>query len=113
VHVHDEDGVLGDHDPLGSGELLLQVMSDGLLLLPNEGGGMLAHPDLIQGLMFGSHDSDESLLLSLRGSDDDLRHGRGVLLLPLSGGSGLLLVDGEVGGVARHGRQDGGGGWQR
>jgi hypothetical protein len=30
--------VLGKHDPLGSGELLFQVTSDGLLLLPSEGG---------------------------------------------------------------------------
>jgi hypothetical protein len=30
--------ILGDHDPLGSGELLFQVMDDGLLLLQSEGG---------------------------------------------------------------------------
>jgi hypothetical protein len=34
--------VLGDRDPLGSGELLFQVAGDGLLLLPSEGGGALA-----------------------------------------------------------------------
>jgi hypothetical protein len=28
--------VLGGHDPLGSGELLFQVMGDGLLLFPSE-----------------------------------------------------------------------------
>jgi hypothetical protein len=30
--------VLGDRDPLGSGELLFQVTGDGLLLFPSEGG---------------------------------------------------------------------------
>jgi hypothetical protein len=100
--------VLGDRDPLGSGELLFQVTSDVLLLLPSEGGGTLVRPGLIQGLACGSHDGDESLLLSLSGSGNGLSRGCVVLLL-LSGG-GLLLVDGEVGGVAWHGRQDGGGG---
>jgi hypothetical protein len=56
----------------------------------------------------GSHDGDESLLLSVRGSGGGLSHDRGVVLLPLGGG-GLLLIDGEVGGAARHDRQDGGG----
>jgi hypothetical protein len=36
--------VLGDRDPFGSDELLFQGTSDGLLLLPSEGGGMLVHP---------------------------------------------------------------------
>jgi hypothetical protein len=88
--------VLGDHDPLGSGGLLFQVTDDGLLLLPSKGGGTLACPYLIQGLACGSHDGDESLLLSVRDSGSG---GRG----------GLLLINGEVGGVARHGRQDSGG----
>jgi hypothetical protein len=39
--------VLGDCDPLGSGELLFQVMGDGLLLLPSEDGGALVRPCLI------------------------------------------------------------------
>jgi hypothetical protein len=40
--------VLGNHDPLGSGELLLlQVMSNGLLLLPSEDNGALTCPCLI------------------------------------------------------------------
>jgi hypothetical protein len=117
VQVHGEGGigvgtdvdgvvviiVLGDNDPLGSGELLFQVMSDDLLLLPSDGGSTLMHMGLIQGLAYNSHDGDESLLLSLRGS-----HGRGVVL-PLSSGGGLLLIDREVGGAARHGRQDDGG----
>jgi hypothetical protein len=68
-------------------------------------------PCLIQGLACSSHGGDESFPLSVRGSGNGLSHG--VILLPLSGGGGgLLLIDGEVGGVARHGRQDGGGGWQ-
>jgi hypothetical protein len=37
-----------------------------LLLLPNEGGGTLAHSCLIHGLACGSHGSDESLPLSVR-----------------------------------------------
>jgi hypothetical protein len=36
--------VLGDRDPLDSGELLFQVMGDDLPLLPSEGGGALARP---------------------------------------------------------------------
>jgi hypothetical protein len=56
--------VLGDLNPLTSGELLFQVAGGGLLLLPNEGGDVLARPDLIQGLACGSHGGDESLLLS-------------------------------------------------
>jgi hypothetical protein len=39
--------VLGDCDPLGSGELLFQVMGDDLLLLPSEVGGALTHPGLV------------------------------------------------------------------
>jgi hypothetical protein len=39
--------VLGDCDPLGSGELLFQVMGDDLLLLPSEGGGALMRPGLV------------------------------------------------------------------
>jgi hypothetical protein len=31
--------VLGDRDPLGSGELLFQVTGDGFLLFSSEGGG--------------------------------------------------------------------------
>jgi hypothetical protein len=125
VQVHSEGGigvgvgvdgaiviiVLGDCDPLGSGELLFQVMGDGLLLLPSEDGGALMRPCLIQGLTCDSHGDDESLPLLVHGSDGGLSHGCGVLLLPFSGcgGDSLLLIDGEVGGAARHGRQDGGG----
>jgi hypothetical protein len=39
--------ILGDCDPLGSGELLFQVTSDGLLLLPSEGGDALARLGLV------------------------------------------------------------------
>jgi hypothetical protein len=93
--------VLGDHDPLGSDELLFQMMSNGLFLLLGEGGGTLMCIGLVQGLANDSHDGDDSLLFSLCGSHD-------VLLLPLSnGGSNLLLVNRGVGG-ARHGRKDGG-----
>jgi hypothetical protein len=50
------------------------------------------------------------VLLLLRGSRDGLSHGCGVILLPIrGGGDGLLLIDGVVGGAARHGRQDSGG----
>ncbi len=70
---------------------------------------MLARLCLVQGLACGSHGGDESLLLSVRGSGGGLSRGRGVILLPLGGGGGLLLIDGEVGGAARHDRQDGGG----
>jgi hypothetical protein len=105
--------ILGDCDPLGSGELLFQVTSDDLLLLPSEGGNILALPCLIQGLVCGRHGGDESLLLSLRSSDGGLSHGRGVLLLPLSSGGDLLLIDEEVGGAARYDQQDGGDGWWR
>jgi hypothetical protein len=101
--------VLGDRDPLDSGELLFQVTGDGLLLLSSKRDDVLARPDLVQGLACGSHGGDKSLLLSVRGSGSGLSRGHDVLLLPLSGGSGLLLVDREVGGVAWHGRQDGGG----
>jgi hypothetical protein len=84
------------------------VTSDGLLFHPNEGSGALARPCLVQGLACSSHNSDESLLLLVRNSGDGSRD-RGVVLLPLGGGSGLLSVDvGEVGGVVRHNRQDGG-----
>jgi hypothetical protein len=100
--------------PWGSGELLFQVTSDGLLLFPSEGGGTFARSCLIQGPAYGSHGGNESLLLSVRGSGGGLSRGRDVLLLPLGGGGGsrdggLLLVDGEVGAAARHDRQDGGG----
>jgi hypothetical protein len=86
------------------------VTSDGLLLLPSEGGGTLARTGLVKGLVCDSHGDDESLSLSLCGSCGDLSHGRGVVLLPLcsGGGSDLLLVDVEVRGATRHGRQDGG-----
>jgi hypothetical protein len=100
---------------LSSGELLLQLTSDDLLLLPSEGGGTLTLPGLVHGLACDNHNGDESLLLSVRGSGDGLSQGRGVILL-LSGSSGhgdLLLINGEGGGAARHSRQDGGGGWQR
>jgi hypothetical protein len=98
---------LGDRDPLGSGELLFQVTGDGLLLLPCEASGLLTLSCLIQSLACGSHGGDESLLLSVRGSGGGLSHGRGVILLPLGSGGGhsdLLLIDGEVGGAARHDR---------
>jgi hypothetical protein len=36
--------ILGKRNPLGSGELLFQVMSKGILLPPSEGGGMLTCP---------------------------------------------------------------------
>jgi hypothetical protein len=122
VQVHGEGGggvgasvdgaivvvVLGDRDPLGSGELLFQMMGD--VLLPSEGGGVLTRPGLVQGLACGSHDGDESLLLSMHGSGDGLSHGRVVVLILLSGGGGgLFLIDREVGGAARYGRQDSGG----
>jgi hypothetical protein len=99
------------HDPLGSTEMLFQVTADGLLL-PSEGSDV--QPCLIQCLACGSHDSDESLLLSMHGSDGGLScgHDRDVVLLPLGGGGsgGLLPVDGgEVGVAAQYGRQDGGG----
>jgi hypothetical protein len=55
--------ILRKRDPLGSGELLFQVTSDGLLLLPSEGSGMLTRPCLVQGLTCGNHSNDESLLL--------------------------------------------------
>jgi hypothetical protein len=102
--------VLGDHIPLGNSKLLFQVTGDGLLLLPSEGGGVLARPCLVQGLACGSHGSDESLLVSLRGSSGGLSRSRDIVFLPLGRSSGLLSVDGgEVGVIARYGRQDGGG----
>jgi hypothetical protein len=75
--------VLEKRNPLSSKELLFQVTSDGLLLLASEGGDMLASPCLVRGLACSSHDSDESLLLSVHG----------VVLLRLGDG-GLLPVDG-------------------
>jgi hypothetical protein len=63
---------------------------------------------LIQGLTCSSDNVDESLVLSVRGSGSGLSRGRGVVLLPLSGG-GLLLIDGDDEDAAQHGRQDGGG----
>jgi hypothetical protein len=59
------------------------VTGDGLLLFPSESGGTFARPCLVQGLACGSHGGDESLLLSVRGSDGGLSRGRGVVLLPL------------------------------
>jgi hypothetical protein len=54
--------------------------------------------------------SQASLLLSVRDSGGGLSRGRGIILLPLSsGGSGMLLINEEVGGLAWHGRQDIGG----
>jgi hypothetical protein len=103
--------ILGGNSPLGSVELLFQVTSVGLLLLPSEGGGTLTRTTLVKGLARSSHGGEESLLLSMRGSHDGLSHGRDVVLLPLSGsGGGLLLLGREVGGDAHHGQQDGGGG---
>jgi hypothetical protein len=93
--------VLTNRDPLGSGKLLFQVMSDGLLILPSKGSVMLVRLGLIQGLACSSHGGDESLLLSVRGSSDGLSCGHGIILLPISGSSGdLLLIDGEDGGAA-------------
>jgi hypothetical protein len=91
--------ILGDHDPLGSGELLFQVTDNGLLLLTSKDSGAFTCSCLIQGLACSSHGSDESLLLSVCGSGGGLSHGHGVILLPLDGGGGdLLPVDsGEVG----------------
>jgi hypothetical protein len=69
---------------------------------------------LVQGLTCDSHGSDESLLLSVRGSDGGLSRGYDIVLLPLGGGDGgLLPVDGgEVRVTALHSRQDGGSqGW--
>jgi hypothetical protein len=106
--------VLQDHDPLGNGELLFQVMGDGLFILPSEGGGALACLCLIQDLVCGRHDSDESLLPSVRCSGGGLSRCHGIVLLPLGGGDGgLLPVDGgEVRVTALHSRQDGGSqGW--
>jgi hypothetical protein len=102
--------VLGKRDPLGSDELLFQVTSDGLLLLPSEGGDVLVRPCLIQGLACGGHNSDESVLLSVRCSGGGLSRDRDVVLLPLGGHGSLLPVSGgEVGVAARDSRQDGGG----
>jgi hypothetical protein len=74
------------------------MTGDGLLLLPSG----------------GSHDGDESLLLLVCGSGGGLSHDNGVVLIALNGGdgrggSGLLLIDGEVEGAAQHGWQDGSG----
>jgi hypothetical protein len=87
------------------------VTGDDLLLLPSEGGGMLACLGLIQGLACNNHGGNESLLLSVCGSGGDLSCSRDVILFPLSGGGGggLLLIDREVAGAARHGQQDDGG----
>jgi hypothetical protein len=102
--------VLGDNDPLCSVDQLFQVMSDDLLLHPNEGDGTLARMGLVQGLACGSHDGDESLLLSHRGSSRGLSCGHGGVHLSLSGsGGGLVLINREVESAARHGRQDDGG----
>jgi hypothetical protein len=104
--------VLEDCDPLGSGELLFQVTGDGLLLLPSEGGCMLARLCLIQGLACCGHGNDKSLLLSVRGSGEGLSHDRCVVLLPLGdgGGRGMLSINGgEVRVAAQHGLKDSGG----
>jgi hypothetical protein len=69
-------------------------MGDGVLLLPSEGDSSLTYPGLIQGLACSSHNSDESRLLSVHGSDVSLSrscslsHSRGIVLLPLSDGGG-------------------------
>jgi hypothetical protein len=53
----------------------------------------------------------DGLLLSLCDSRGGRNRSRDSIVLPLS--SDLLLVDGDVGGVAQHGWQDSGGGrWQ-
>jgi hypothetical protein len=102
--------VLGHRYPLGSGELLFQVMGDGLLHLSSEGGDALTYPCLIQGLVCGSHSGNKSLLLSVRGSSGGLGRGlgrgRNVILLPISdgvrgSGSGvsLLTIDRDVRGA--------------
>jgi hypothetical protein len=96
--------VLRDRDPVGSSELLFQMVGDSLLLFPSEDGD----PCLLQCLACSSHSGHERLLLSVRGSDSGLSHSRSVVLLPLGSG-GLLLIDGEIGGAAQHGRQDGDG----
>jgi hypothetical protein len=104
--------ILGDRDPLGSGELLFQVTSDGFLLFPSEGGGTLTRLCLIQGLACCGHGNDKSLLLSLRGSGEGLSHDRCVVLLPLGdgGGRGMLSINGgEVRVAAQHGLKDSGG----
>jgi hypothetical protein len=79
------------------------VTSDGLLLLPSEGGYVLACLCLIQGLACCNHGSDESLLLSMRGSSGGLSCSRNIVLLPLDndgGRGGLLPIDGGEVGVA-------------
>jgi hypothetical protein len=87
------------------------VTSVVLLLLPSEGGSTLTRTTLVKDLARSSHSGEESLLLSMHGSQCGLSHGRDVVLLPLSGsGGGLLLLGREVGGDAHHGQQDGGGG---
>jgi hypothetical protein len=87
------------------------VTDNGLLLVLRESGGALTRTSLIQGLACSSHDGDENLLLSVRGSGGGLSCGRRIVLLPLSGNA--LLIDGDIGGAARHGWQDGDGGGQR
>jgi hypothetical protein len=88
------------------------VTSDGLLLLSSEGSSTLVRPCLIQDLACGSHDSDESLLLSVCGSGGGLSRGHSVVFLRLGDDSLLSVDSGDVGVAARHGRQDGGGGHQ-
>jgi hypothetical protein len=92
--------VLGDRYSLDSGELLFQMTDDSLLLLLSEGDVTLTCLYLIQDLACDSHGDDESFLLSVCGSGGGLSHGRRIVLLPLSGGSDLLLIDIEVGGAA-------------
>jgi hypothetical protein len=62
---------------------------------------MLVRMGLIKGLARSSHDGEESLLLSLRGSHNSLSHGRCVVLCPCSNDS-MLLLDREVGGDVSH-----------
>jgi hypothetical protein len=105
--------ILGKRDLLGSGELLFQVTGDSLLLFPSEAVSVLTRPCLVQGLPCCSHDSNESLLLSVHSSDGGLSYDSGIILLPLGGNgrrSGLLPIYGEEVGVATwHSRQHGGG----
>jgi hypothetical protein len=80
------------------------VVGGGRLVLSSEGGSMLVRSCLIQGLVGGSHGSDESLLLSTHGSGGGLSRGRCVIHVPLGGGGGnrgggglLPINHGEVG----------------
>jgi hypothetical protein len=109
VHDHsgvgvgaDIDGViivLGDNDPLGSGELLFQMMSIDLLLLLGEDDN--------------SHEGEESFLLLLCDGSNGLSHGGSIVFFPVSGSGALLLHGREVGGDVCHDQEDGGGGRRR